>query len=176
MGMKKNIKDIFQTIKFLPASNKIENCVQKGSLVNFLCYGNICRSAFAERYFESEASKSENKIEVISSGFHEKENRESPEAAQEAAGKFSVDLSAHRSRKISGDLVNKSSVIIGMHYSHYSRFKEQFPDHVRKFYLLKQFDPSFKKIINIHDPYGKSVETFIKCFAEIKTCVDWIIR
>jgi len=140
----------------------------------FLCYGNIIRSPFCEYYFKS-CLPEKISLEVASAGFFKKEGRSSPDKAKVAAKSFNIDLSPHRSKTISRSMVENSSLVIGMHYFHYREFKKLFPSEVHKFYLLKPLGNPANLLVNIADPYGKSSVAYMKCYSELKECLNTIV-
>ena len=139
--------------------------------IHYVCNGNICRSAFSEYLSRKIFRDLGLQIAVVSSGFTISQEGYSPEAAVSAGKTFGIDLSDHRPKLINKVLVSTSSLIIGMHYFHYHQFMQMFPDHATKFYLLKHFVWPKYLLINTHDPFGKSISEFNKCFAEIATCI-----
>ena len=73
-----------------------------------VCKGNICRSPFAEAYLKRRGPG----LEVESAGHYPAEGRESPPAACEAALRFGVDLSRHRSRVLTRGQVEWADLIL----------------------------------------------------------------
>jgi len=169
------IKDIISSCYYRII--KGQGSVDYGNIksVTFLCYGNICRSPFCEYYLKSRLYNKA-AIDVFSEGFFKKQGRSSPENAQIAAKLFDIDLSDHRSKKISTAVVENSSIVIGMHYYHYREFKKEFPSAVHKFHLLKHIANPKHFLLNISDPYGKPIEVFSKCYSEIKVCIDFMVE
>ena len=171
--LKMIVKDIVTSTYY--RTRKHNNNIDYNSIksITFLCYGNICRSPFCE-YYLKKLIENKKQIEIYSAGFIMKEGRLSPENAQKAAEKFKIDLSNHRSRTITEQLAINSSIIIGMNYNNYVDFKRFFPAYANKFYLLKSLVKPKKFILNIQDPYGKSIDEFSKCYLDIKENIDLI--
>ena len=74
----------------------------------FVCWGNICRSPFAQYYAQKFLPES---IEVLSCGYHTHDGRYCPYEAIAAAKKFGIDLTNHRSRVINENLVQNAQAI-----------------------------------------------------------------
>ena len=177
---KKKIKScIFgfvDTLAYFINNNKIQSIDLKNiRTVNFICYGNICRSPFAEEYMRKKLKEKNINIEVFSTGFFDKEGRIPPIEAITAAKQWDISLLNHRSKKINNCLVDKSSIIIGMEYANFKQFKKIFSIN-NSIYLLKHFLWSKYIFINIKDPYGKSIKDFIKCYTDIVCSVDELIK
>lgn len=92
-------------------STSLKNLVKPIRTVLVVCYGNIYRSAFLGAYL---ADRSTGRFEVRSSGLHKKVDRPSPErhiAMSRAAG---VDLSRHRSSRLTSVDVDWADIIVVM--------------------------------------------------------------
>lgn len=150
------------------------DCNDYKSIV-FLCYGNIIRSPFCEFYLKNKLTNV-NISEIKSAGFFLKQGRSSPENAQYAAKRLNVDLSSHFSKTISEEMVKDSTLIIGMHYSHYALFQKHFPMDTHKFVLLKYLSYPKSALLNIADPYGQPPEAFSNCYLELQRCLDRLIE
>ncbi|WP_135824058.1 arsenate reductase/protein-tyrosine-phosphatase family protein [Halorussus ruber] len=140
--------------------------------VLFLCYGNICRSPFAAHYLES---KTHEGVTVVSSGFYPERNRNSPENAVTAARKFGVDLSSHTSSVVVDELLADADIVFLMDYENLFDFwTNGFGRYSSKTFLLKE--ATISDSLEIHDPYGRSVEGFRKTYSDIGTAIDQLIE
>jgi protein-tyrosine phosphatase len=167
--------DLLDTLRYLRHHRCRHPNLPRIHSVGFLCYGNICRSPFCENYARQRFKDLNYAVDSASCGFHPESGRPSPKPAQLAARDFGVDLSEHLSQPINLSIVKSCSIIIGMHYSHFRKFREQYPEDSHKFFLLKHLAWPIYRLMNIPDPYGKSLSAFHQCYAEIKTCIDcWI--
>jgi protein-tyrosine-phosphatase/predicted ATP-grasp superfamily ATP-dependent carboligase len=113
----------------------------------FLCYGNICRSPLAARLAEQRLSG----IAIHSSGFHEQAGRSCPEKMLRIGNSFGIDLSGHRSARVTqGHLANADLVIV-MDLENLRQLRSEFPEIADRTTLLGLFGtpPAF----TIADPY-----------------------
>ncbi|MBV1914285.1 MAG: ATP-grasp domain-containing protein, partial [Pseudomonadales bacterium] len=78
----------------------------------FLCYGNINRSALAERYFKHLVSA--DNISVVSAGFHEVEGRPADPVMVEVAGETGIDMHGWSSKLVTREMVIGSDIIFVM--------------------------------------------------------------
>jgi protein-tyrosine phosphatase len=140
----------------------------------FVCQGNICRSAFSEYYMRMIFQGMGINIMVTSSGISAKQSENSPYNAIVAAETFNIDLRGHRPKRITQDMVDHSSIIIGMHYQNYKDFKSRFPADGGKFFLLKHLVWPRYFLLNINDPFNGPIDQYIKCFSEIKESIDML--
>jgi protein-tyrosine-phosphatase len=104
--------------------------------VLFVCYGNICRSAYAEALGRSLLPGRE----VRSAGFHRKTGRPSPATLAAEAARDGVDLSAHRSRLLDREMVDWADLILVMDLDNAARLREAFPAAAGKALLLGAFE------------------------------------
>jgi protein-tyrosine-phosphatase len=118
--------------------------------VLFLCYGNICRSPFAE--IRGRALLADVKFE--SAGFHGTEHRPTPQHVVRAAGALGTDMTGHRSRRLNDALLDAADVIFVMDIDNYERLLREFPHHGRRVLALGMFGSS--DAANIVDPYTAS--------------------
>ena len=76
--------------------------------VVFVCAGNICRSPFAEAIARRRAGED---ADLVSAGFFPVEGRPSPAEAVAAAQRMDVDLSAHRSRATTPQMLARADAV-----------------------------------------------------------------
>jgi protein-tyrosine phosphatase len=136
--------------------------------VCFLCYGNICRSPFAERYYRNRVDPTERS--VTSAGFYAEEGRSSPTPAVETARKFDVDLAPHRSRRVRQADIEESDVVFAMDYRNLFDIGRRLDSHDTPVVLLGELDDAGRT--SIPDPYGKCTEAFETTYRRIAGAVD----
>ena len=116
-----------------------------------MCYGNIYRSPFVSYYLQSLLSD-ELPFKVQSAGFHEKEGRLSEPEHVQYCKKWNIDLSTHRSRKVTEDLFDWADIIIIMDGHNYNMAKIMAPSISAKLIWLGGL--SNRTPNEISDPYG----------------------
>ncbi len=138
--------------------------------VLFLCFGNICRSPFAERY----AAKLIPGIEILSAGFYAQEKRSSPEDLQLAARRLGVNLADWASKRVTQDMVNKADLIVLMDLRNYRDFRHTFPQNQVKVVFLGLFlDPPK---VEISDPYGKASDEMTRILMQIEEGISALAK
>ena len=122
--------------------------VQQGGIKRVLvvCYGNVYRSPFACTQLRQLLPA---EIEVRSSGFHHKVGRSSPERHIAMSRSRNIDLSAHRSSKVSVEDLQWADIIVLMDRDNWDRLDAVGADH-SKFVWLGAFGPGN---VEIDDPY-----------------------
>lgn len=115
--------------------------------VLFLCYGNICRSPFAEIV----AKQVMPDVDVSSSGFHLPTQRPSPEHIQTAARDMGYDVGAHRSSRVTAAMVAEADLILVMDHDNWTHLRREFPEaRARTTCLGLYAEPP---AVEIDDPY-----------------------
>lgn len=144
------------------AFRKDKPVLQKGAKIGFLCYGNICRSPFAEFYAKKHYGSD---YSFYSFGSIKQENRLSPVNAVAAASDFGIDLNLHISKFISLEQAENMDVIFIMDKFNYSRFKKLYPQFIDKvFYLDNKAE--------IKDPFRGNINIFKNIYKVIAERID----
>jgi len=128
-----------------------------------LCYGNICRSPFVERYLQKLFQN--RLIQVKSSGFYNIPARPSPTAFIHIAKEAGIDLSDHRSSVIDHRLANWADIIVimdGKNWNLLIEFDKKLP--AKTVWLGAFLD---KKDIEIDDPYSKNESQMREIIADL---------
>ena len=123
-----------------------------GPVVNFVCYGNICRSPLAEAL----ARASSDLWTVESTGLHAIAGRGTPPRVIAAAREVGADLSAHRARVISERHVEEADVLVVMDPTNFEDLLDRFPSAREKTILLGLVaDPP---VLAVPDPIDRNEE------------------
>ena len=88
----------------------------------FVCYGNICRSPLAAGLAKQQLGG----VAIESAGFHEQTGRSCPEKILRIGNSFGIDLSAHRSTRVTRDQVATADLVIVMDMENLNRLRDDF--------------------------------------------------
>ena len=94
--------------------------------------------------------------------------------AQQAALAYGVDLSAHRARMLSKDLLKQADLVLVMEPQQAAIIRRAFffsRIHVK---LLTEFDPQDLGS-EIEDPYGGPYEAYQQCAIRLEACIRGLI-
>lgn len=145
---------------------KLRKKIKLSKKVMFVCKGNICRSAFAEIYFNNKMPE----IKTVSCGYYHKANRSSPKHAVEAAALLNIDLSNHKSKLITENLIQSVDLIITFDKDNITSICALSPDAKNKIYPLRCMVND--EFLYINDPYNKSLDFFTNTFGIIGSALD----
>ena len=134
--------------------------------VGFICYGNICRSPFAESY----ARTSVGRLSFFSAGFHNRLGRTVPAQGLSAARQFDVELVDHRSKRLTQDGVESADLLFVFDRWNLRQMRLEFPDAAAKTFLLSDLADVGR--LEISDPWDREASEFAKAYTTICACID----
>jgi protein-tyrosine phosphatase len=130
--------------------------------VIFVCKGNICRSAYAEKKFNMLAGG------AISAGVDAKSGRPANADAVRLAAERGVDLSPHRTQNLSDLQVRSGDLFVCMEKWHAEAVEAYFGVRDKQVLLLG----GLLGLPRVSDPYNKCDRYFILVFEEINAAID----
>ena len=114
---------------------------ESGRLVLCVCTGNVCRSPMAEYILRRDLGSGSGWF-VQSAGVYAGEGSHASPEAVTALREKQIDLSPHRSRPLSQDLVQRASLILVMTRHHYVDVLRMFPEADGRVFLMTAFSPA----------------------------------
>lgn len=136
----------------------------------FVCTGNLCRSPMAAALLQARLShdRVRRNWQVESAGTWATEGRPASTLAVEEMARRGLDLSIHRARPVSPELVAGAHLVLVMEKTHAEALKLAFPEHAHKVYLLSEMVGGG---YDISDPYGGAPEEYAAIARELEALI-----
>ncbi|MFA5514988.1 MAG: ATP-grasp domain-containing protein [Desulfuromonadales bacterium] len=155
-----------QATRFLSQCANRRPALDGAGTVLLLCYGNICRSPFAEAYWRQKSPGAR----TVSAGFHPEPGRQTPQRIVRAGRRWGLDLSRHRSRTILPGDVREADAIFVMDRWNLADLLARFPEARPKTWLLAGVSGDGE----IPDPYFLEEEKALASLTAIARAIDAI--
>ena len=137
----------------------------------FICTGNVCRSPMAAALFTAQAKQmgdAEN-YEIASAGTWALDGEPASTLARQIMQMQGLDLSGHRGRTITHELLQTADLILVMTRSHQDSIRAEFPATRSKLHLMSEL---IGQQYDIADPYGRSLSEYEACAAELTQLIE----
>jgi len=142
----------------------------------FVCIGNICRSPFAQGLFTKLVRQEGHKgFDAGSAGLLALPGNSATFLAQKVAARHGVDLTGHRAKRLSRELVDRSDLILVMEKPHKDELLADFPEAADKTFLMRRFARFGSRIRGIADPYGLQYDAYRFCYLDIEDAVSGLV-
>ena len=136
----------------------------------FVCSGNTCRSPLAEALARKVFARTGLHVEVASAGVSAMEGVPASENSIGVARSHRLDLSGHRARLLSGEMVRGADLIVTMGRRHLDTVGVIEPDALTYTRLLTDFCDDIEG--DIADPIGSDQATYERTYLTIAKCVE----
>ena len=135
----------------------------------FVCTGNICRSPMAEGLFRHLTAKMGGRYRALSAGVGAIDGMPPSAHSVQALRELGIDLTRHRSRALTADLVRQADLIVGMTHGHVHAIELMHPEVANKTVVLREYDETLEAFDkDIADPIGGSYQVYLRCRDEIE--------
>jgi protein-tyrosine-phosphatase len=142
----------------------------------FICTGNVCRSPMAEGILKSRwAALGLSDLAVSSMGIHGLAQQPACEPARRVCLNHGIDISAHVSRPLEFDELDRSDLILTMEMAQMDFIGSLLPQMREKICLLGSWPSKDSPKGNIKDPYGGSLKDYETAFLTISRRIDDIL-
>jgi len=140
-----------------------------------VCTGNICRSPMAAGLLRHNLpDELRPRMAIGSAGTSALHGHQAAPYAVQTMAEAGIDISDHRARQVSSELVRRADLILTMERAHQQEIRQMMlwnKSHVK---LLSKFDPHCD-VLDVPDPYGGPLEAYRQCLEIIQPCVNWLI-
>ncbi|MBI2094775.1 MAG: low molecular weight protein arginine phosphatase [Candidatus Omnitrophica bacterium] len=145
----------------------------------FVCTGNSCRSVMAEGLFRKMTADRPGEFTVGSAGISAVDGFAPTPATIEAMEREGVDVSDHRSRRLTADMICVADKIYVMEEIHRRAVLRLAPQAGPKVFLLGQFAPAggnAPDLRDIPDPIRMSEDFYRNVLAVIRDCMTKLVE
>nr|WP_300089746.1 low molecular weight protein arginine phosphatase [Sedimentibacter sp.] len=148
-----------------------------------VCTGNTCRSSMAEGIFRQMLIDSDiDNINVSSAGLSAFDGDVANQKAVDVLKDRGIDISKHRARQLTGEMINSSDLILTMTYGHKMSILNYSPQSKGKVFTLKEYarktngENTDNINLDIDDPYGMNYRVYGSVMNEIRIEIESIIN
>ena len=143
--------------------------------VLILCYGNICRSPYAEARLRALVGERGWPEPVVESAGFIGPGRPANDSAQRAARGRNLDLSGHQSRTVNPALTQRATLLLVMTRAQALAAERDAGAAASRIEVLGDLDPMEVTQRDIPDPYGEPAEVFEQVFDRIDRCLATLV-
>ncbi len=120
-----------------------------------VCTGNLCRSPMAAALLRRRLDEDGDRQDwrVLSAGIWAEEGEPASTSAVMAMAERGIDLTGHRSRRLTRRMVEEADLVLGMAPQHVEALRQAFPEARDRIYLLAEMAGESH---GVADPYGLS--------------------
>ncbi len=140
-----------------------------------VCTGNICRSPLAESIMRRELSQlGRDDITVTSAGTGAWDGAPASEGAYLVSLEHGLDLSAHRARLLTRELVERADVVLTMARHHRARVQELGGE--GRTFVLGEYAGRTGPEAEVSDPFGGDLDVYRETYAELEGLVRIAVK
>jgi len=142
--------------------------------VLLVCTGNTCRSPMAAGLLRQMLEAEGARIVVESAGTAAWEDQPATAPAIQVAGKSGVDLSGHRSRRLTPAMVRAADLVLVMERGHLVAVRALGADADHS-HVLSEWPAPGEPGLEISDPFGASSEAYEECWRRIQHHLERVV-
>ena len=142
----------------------------------FVCHGNICRSPFAAAAFSRACPRHVSESITIASAGFIGPDRSPPSKALAAGSRLGVDISNHRSARITSESLRAADLVVVMSSEQARGIRARLRSSSTRVLVFGDLDPVSITRRTISDPWGGPDSAFDASYDRIDRCVRELVR
>jgi len=142
--------------------------------VLLVCTGNTCRSPMAAGLLRQMLENEGARIVVESAGTAAWEDQPATATAIQVAAEGGVDLSGHRSRRLTPAMVRAADLVLVMERGHLAAVRALGADAGHS-HVLSEWPAPGEPGLEISDPFGASSEAYEECWSRIQHHLERVV-
>lgn len=132
--------------------------------VLFVCTANVCRSPMAMALWRKKLGAAADDWRIASAGTWAMDGERAASLAQAVLAGREIDLSTHRSRSVTREMLRPFNLILTMERGHKEALRAEFPEFATRIYLLHEMVGNIREV---RDPMGSTLIDFQDTVREI---------
>jgi protein-tyrosine-phosphatase len=146
-------------------------------VVLFLCTGDTCRGPMAQGYMQhAMEEKGIRNVDVRTAGVLTVAGLIPTPEAKQVMTNNNIDISKHRSCKLTPELIRKADLILGMTPYHVQFAKQLAEEAKDRTFLLKEYAETDLKNFQVTEPNGMTLEVYKRVYREMKLAIDKLLE
>lgn len=138
----------------------------------FLCTGNTCRSCMAEALANKIVKDMNIGLQINSAGLFAENGSSASENAMLAMEEYGLDLTQHRSKRLTHGMLMVSDLVLTMTNNHKSSVLDIYPEFKDKVFTLSEY---VGEMGEVSDPFGGDIEVYRKSATQLKNMINKVL-
>ncbi len=145
--------------------------------VLFICTGNTCRSPMAQTVFAqllAADGTGPDQVMIESAGLYASQGMPASKEAVEVLAAEGIDLTQHRARPVTDELLESADLVLTMTRDHRDRLWDRYPYLKNKIFMLAEY--AGQPEAEISDPFGQGIQAYQETLQQIKYLLAMIVK